>query len=117
MSERAPRAESKEIRSKGRLWLVLITGLLSLVALMYGVYPSAANAGAPTSTIQNRHPDAPQNTATPTPTPSQPVLLSVGLSPNVASPGSTIVMTFTLFSPDVRQVSLGAGVRVNGTYN
>ncbi len=51
----------------------------------------------------------------PTPTPTAPVLLGVDVAPTVTSPGSSLVLTYTVFSPGSQSISLGAGIRPSGS--
>ena len=46
-----------------------------------------------------------------------PVLVDADAGPAVVAPGSTLVLTYTVDSPDAQQVSLGAGVRVHGNFS
>src|SRR5437868_7636600 len=46
--------------------------------------------------------------ATSSPTPSTPALVDVALAPTTAFRNSTLVLTYTVFSPVARQVALGA---------
>ncbi len=70
-------------------------------------------ADAPVSTSTRTATSTRTSTATATPT--QPVLLDADVAPTVTSPGGSLVLSYTVFSPSARQVSLGAGVRVSGT--
>src|SRR5207253_1629252 len=56
-------------------------------------------------------------TATPTftPAPTDPVLRDVALEPGAAELGSTIVLSYTVFSPGPRVVGLGADMALDGT--
>ncbi|HEX9015871.1 MAG TPA: hypothetical protein VF960_07730, partial [Chloroflexota bacterium] len=74
--------------------------------------------GTPTNTATPSPPPANTATSTSVPastaTPTTPQLLSVDVAPRVAAPSSSLVLSYTLFSPSAQQVSLGAGLRVNG---
>jgi hypothetical protein len=48
-----------------------------------------------------------------TATPTQPVLVDSDVAPVVALPGGTLVLSYTVFSPNTQDVSLGAGLRVS----
>ncbi len=85
--------------------------------------PSSTNTPTITNTPINTNTPVATNTPTitttstpapPTATPTQPTLLSVAVSPLVASPGSSLVLSYTVFSPSAQQVSLGAGIQPSG---
>jgi len=69
------------------------------------------NTATPTMTL----PPTITPTATITPTPTQPALVAVAVGPANPVPGSSLVLSYTVFSPLGQQVSLGAGLRVNGS--
>ncbi len=74
--------------------------------------PSATN----TPTVTNTPTITPTFTpAPPTATPTQPVLVSVDVAPTTVAPGSSLVLSYTVFSPTSQQVSLGAGIRPAGS--
>ncbi len=55
------------------------------------------------------------NTVTPSPTPTTPTLIDVALAPTTAFRASTIVLSYTVFSPVAQQVALGADMTPDGT--
>lgn len=79
---------------------------------------SASATSVPSLTPTNTATSSPSATSTtPTATPGQPTLDAVSVAPTVTVPNGSVVLTYYVFSPAVQQVSLGAGVRVNGTIN
>ncbi len=83
---------------------------------------TGTNTITPTTTNTTTPPTStftPTITRTPTitPTPTQPVLVDVGLAPTVGDPGGSLVLSYTVFAPAAQTVSLGAGIRINGTFN
>ena len=80
-----------------------------------GLPTQTPTATVATSTPTRTPTGAPTNTSTVSPTPTQPVLQSAALGPNPAFGGDTIVLTYTVWSPNSQVVSLGADMAPAGT--
>ncbi|HST05215.1 MAG TPA: hypothetical protein VLQ48_10830, partial [Chloroflexia bacterium] len=83
---------------------------------------TATNTSTPVNTATNTLVLTATNTPLPgtntvTPVPTAPTLLSAAVGPNPALPASSVVLTYTVYSPTSQQVSLGAAMRQNGTNN
>src|SRR4051794_3154303 len=118
-----------ELRPGGRyafLFIALFVALgLSAASVLAarpseGLNRSTSRSPLPTSkrTDSSLAPEQPAGADTSTPTATAtPSLISVDVSPAVAEPGSSITLSYTVYSPNAQQVSLGAGIRPTGTTN
>src|SRR5207244_21681 len=77
--------------------------------------PTRTNTATLTPTLTNTATPSITSTPTITPTPTVPTLVNVALAPTTAFMGSSIVLTYTVFSPSAQQVGLGADMAPDGS--
>src|SRR3954447_9455620 len=114
--------ERGELRPGGRYAFLVIALFVALglsAASVLAARPSDSLRGSTRVRTSKSEGDAgaPMQVAdvgTPTPT-ATPELLSVALAPAVAEPGSSITLSYTVYSQNATQVLLGASIQNAGT--